>query len=68
VILTISKNNLKKADSIEGAGAFASDCNESVSVVRYRTLAQAEHAKRFINRVGCGSRCCGQHFVVKAPA
>lgn len=51
---------------IDGEGAWASlaHCNV-LTVELHRTRAKAEQARRFIDDVGCGGRCCRDHEVVR---
>ena len=46
---------------VAGAGPWrtVSHCPPGTTVVRYKTLAQAEHAEAFLARVRCGHRCEG---------
>jgi hypothetical protein len=61
-----------KAVWIQGSGEYASisDCPRGPTIILHRTREQAERAKAFIDRLGCGGRCLGEpsHSIVHLTA
>lgn len=66
----VSVADLRRAEWVMGTGQFASvsRCGGTTTVMRFETEAEASKAKTFIDELGCGHFCNGQHEVRKVPA
>jgi hypothetical protein len=61
----IARARWKKADWIEGDGEWATVAAcRNLTITLHKTSAEAEKAKTFIDKIGCGGFCRRNHSVV----
>jgi hypothetical protein len=63
--VAVARRRWPDAAWIIGSGRFASVafCRE-VTVMLFQTMAEAQTAKRLIDRIACGGRCVRNHVVL----
>jgi hypothetical protein len=75
--LTLAKCIWRRAVWITGEGPFAllarcpsgpTERRQALTVTLWPTLRDAEVQKAFIDRMGCGGRCWGDHQIIKLAA